>query len=302
MTLANIVAKRGGDLYANGCKASIPGPGHSQADRSVSLMLGNDGRVVIHSFASEDWREIMDDLRRDQLVDEAERPLVAGGVDRTSWPKPASDRERIAAAARQWDVGRPIADTLSARYLRLRAITRTLPGSEALRHNTDTLVSAYKPTSRVWPALLAGIRAPEGDLSGVEITYLDPNGRRTQRLRLSRKTIGAVPTGSAVRLDPADAEMLVGEGVCTTLSASQYFGLPGWALLSEGNLSRWTPPEGVSTLLIAGDRGRPGENAAACLAGRARAKGVRCLVRFPPKPHGDWNTALQAERARLQKA
>lgn len=78
------------------------------------------------SFASEDCREITDDLRRDQLVDEAGRPLVAGGVDRTSWPKPASYRERIVAVAKQWDVGRPIADTLSARYLRLRAITRSV--------------------------------------------------------------------------------------------------------------------------------------------------------------------------------
>ncbi|MHB8287376.1 MAG: hypothetical protein ACYDD1_22235 [Caulobacteraceae bacterium] len=76
MSLANIVAKRGGDLYANGCKASIPGLGHSRADRSTSLVLSHTGRVVVNSFSKTDWREIIDDLRRDRLIDWQGRPLM----------------------------------------------------------------------------------------------------------------------------------------------------------------------------------------------------------------------------------
>ena len=53
--------------------------------------------------------------------------------------------------------------------------------------------------------------------------------------------------------------MLVGEGVFTTLSATERFGLPGWALLSTRNLRAWSPPEGVRSILIAADRGKDGE-------------------------------------------
>ena len=44
--LAAIVRALGGDLYAGGGRANVPGPGHSAADRSVSLML-SDGRSVL---------------------------------------------------------------------------------------------------------------------------------------------------------------------------------------------------------------------------------------------------------------
>ena len=51
------------------------------------------------------------------------------------------------------------------------------------------------------PALLAGVLSADGELVGVEVTYLAPNGRRAEDLRLSRKTVGTAPAGCAVRLD-----------------------------------------------------------------------------------------------------
>ena len=46
MSLRQIVAILGGDLYQNGLRANVPAPGHGKADRSVSLLL-DGGRVVI---------------------------------------------------------------------------------------------------------------------------------------------------------------------------------------------------------------------------------------------------------------
>ena len=57
----------GGEVYAGGRRASVPGPGHSTADRSVSLVLEGE-RVLIHSFAGDDWRRVRDELRRRGLV------------------------------------------------------------------------------------------------------------------------------------------------------------------------------------------------------------------------------------------
>ena len=115
------------------------------------------------------------------------------------------------------------------------------------------------------------------------------NGARASDLRLPRKTVGPAPGGCAVRLDEAAEEMLVGEGVFTTLSATEWFGLPGWALLSTRNLRVWSPPDGVSSVLIAADRGKDGEASAAQLQGRLVHAGVAASVALPPEPFGDWN-------------
>jgi hypothetical protein len=68
MSLGNIVRVLGGDLYDGGRRANIPAPGHSAADRSVSLLLRDD-RVFVHTFGDSDWREVLDDLRARRLVD-----------------------------------------------------------------------------------------------------------------------------------------------------------------------------------------------------------------------------------------
>jgi phage/plasmid primase-like uncharacterized protein len=133
------------------------------------------------------------------------------------------------------------------------------------------------------------VQDPSGRYTAVEITYLAANGRRALDLRLPRKTVGVPPPGCTVRLDPAAEDMLVGEGVFTTLSATEWFGLPGWALMSTGNLRAWSAPEGVRSVLIAADRGKDGEASAEVLRARLAAEGVAASVALPPAPWGDWN-------------
>jgi hypothetical protein len=288
-TLAPIVRALGGDLLAGGRRANVPGPGHSPADRSVSLWLIG-GRVVVHCFAGDDWRDVLADLRARGLVDREGRLT---GVDH---PDPTADDPphrgvRVAAAQALWAEGRPLAGTLSARHLSRRGSERA--DVEALRHHPAAPAAVYAGRGPWRPALLAAIRDRAGVLVGVELTYLAPNGERA-RLRVPRKTIGTCPPGSAVRLAPAGAALLVGEGVFTCLSAAAHFSLPAWALLSTRNLRAWTPPAGVRAVLLAADRGADGERSAQVLAGRVRAMGIACVVRLPPAPFGDWNEALCA--------
>ena len=290
MSLRSIVRALGGDLYDGGRRANVPAPGHSAQDRSVSLLL-EDNRVVVHTFGDGDWKDVLDFLRDQQLIDAANAPLDGPGRPfpvRPGRPTP-SDRERREAALRLWEDGRPIARTLSERHCRQRGVTRLLPGPSVLRHNSETPVSVYAGRGRRRPALLAAIQDVSGDFAAVEVTYLAPNGHRAVDLRLSRKTIAPPPRGCAVRLDAAAPEMLVGEGVFTTLSATEWFGLPGWALLSTGNLRAWTPPDGVCSVLIAADRGKDGEASAGRLKTRLIRLGVAATIALPPEPWGDWN-------------
>lgn len=299
MSLRAIVAALGGELYAGGRRANVPAPGHSPADRSVSLLLA-DGRVVAHSFGAASWRDVLDDLRARGLIDATGAPTGAalpgavrlGGSDLTGL-------ERVAAAQALWCAGAALRDRAPAgRYCRWRGIEGDLIELTALRSHPSAPVAIYRPAGRTMPALLAAVTDAFGEITAVEVTYLDPNGRRTRALRLSRKTVGRLPAGSAVRLASMSPELLVAEGVFTALSAMAAFQLPGWALLSASNLRRWGPPDGVRRVLIAADRGRGGEAAAAELRERLVARGVAAVIRLPPRPHGDWNEAAQAEGRR----
>lgn len=291
MSLAAIVAALGGELHAGGGAAHVPAPGHSRADRSVSLLLDGD-RVVVHGFGSSDWREVRDHLRGLGLIDfegrlTGRRPGATTGAP-AGRPVP---RVRTAAAVALWEAARPLqAGDLCQRHFQRRRIAGAV-FSPALRHHPAAPVSVFLGKGRTRPALLAAVHAPNGDLGAVEIAYLEPDGRTAERLRLPRKTVGVVPPGSAVRLDRPAPALLVAEGVMTTLSAMARFGLPGWALLSAHNLSAWTPPAGVVRIIIAADRGPAGEDAAARLSRRLRTAGLECHVRLPPPGFGDWNDA-----------
>lgn len=299
MSLAHIVKTLGGDLYDGGSRANIPAPGHSPGDRSVSLLL-KEGRVFVHAFSGQtDWREVFDQLRERGLIDDDKRPMGQGSVGRSPAVRrgrdaPATDTMRLAAARRIWDGGRAIGGTLGERHCRLRRVMRPLPTADVARFCSATPLAAYRDTQQSRPALLFAIQGRDGAFNAVEITYLAPNGLRATRLKLSRKTVGIVPPGSAVRLDPPAPEMLVAEGVFTTLSATERFQLPGWALLSTRNMRTWTAPVGVRNVLIAADRGRDGEASAKVLTERLRADGVRVRVERPPAAYGDWNDWAQA--------
>jgi putative DNA primase/helicase len=293
MSLRDIVKALGGDLYEGGRRANIPAPGHSAADRSVSLLLQND-RVVVHTFGDGDWKAVLDHLRDNRLIDAHNTPTsVSGGPLPASPAAKPPDRQRLDAARRLWEGGRAVSATLSERYCRLRGIRRALPGPDVLRHGGHTPVCAYTASRHHRPALLVGVRDGTGDFTAVEITYLAANARRALDLRLSRKTVGPSPTSCAVHIDAAAPEMLVAEGFFTTLSATERFGLPGWALMSTRNLRSWRPPAGVKSVLIAADRGKDGEASALILAARLESQAVAARIEFPPPPHGDWNDAAE---------
>lgn len=288
----------GGDVYARGRRALVPAPGHSRADRSVSLWL-RAGRVVVHSFGAGDWREVLDDLRERGWIDAGNRLFDGDGVahtdDRATAPE-TTRADRMAAARQLWDTGGPLeAGGAAAMYLARRRVDLALAGAGALRAHAAAPAAVYRGRGPYRPALLAAVRCELGRRTAVEVTYLDQQGRPSALARPPRKVVGVLPAGCAVRLARVGFEMLVGEGVATTLSAMRRFGLPGWALLSTSNLRRWSPPPGVRRVLIAGDRGTDGERSAGRLCARLREAGTAAEVVLPPVGAGDWNDLAQSE-------
>ena len=180
MSLRPIVQALGGDLYDRGLRANIPAPGHSAADRSVSLLL-REGRVIVHTFGDGDWKDVLDYLRGEGLVDAHNAPTSLSQSRRAQAAGAATGVERRQAALRIWEAGRPLGGTLSARHCAQRSVSRALPGPDVLRHGGQTPVSAYAETRHHRPALLAAISDKDGAFTAVEVTYLAPNARRADR-------------------------------------------------------------------------------------------------------------------------
>jgi putative DNA primase/helicase len=296
VSLKAVVAALGGELYQGGLRASVPAPGHSRHDRSISLWLVG-ARVVIHSFGGADWREARLDLRERRLIDA--QSCLTGAVGQGRVLPSANPSWRREVARLLWEDGLIVGGaTPAGRYLARRAVPLAALN---LRYHPRVPVSVYRPGRVGRPALIARISDDADRLKAVEVSYLESNGLPASSLRLPRKTIGQVPAGAAVRLAPAARRMVVGEGVCTTLSAMERFRRPGWALRSAHNLAAWCPPAGVEDVLIAADRGGVGEAAAAGLRMRLLSAGLQATIVLPPEPHGDWNARAMAEARTRRK-
>jgi hypothetical protein len=263
----------------------------------VSLRLV-DGRVLVHSFGAADWRDVLDELRAAGWIDAENRLCGDGGRAWTAPSPPDRTRaERVAVARALWAAGQPLSNVSPAgRHCRRRGV-----GSQdlaALRAHPAAPTAIYRNAGLRLPALLAAVLDSDGELTAVEVTYLEARGARSGLARPSRKVVGVVPPGAAVRLSTCAPNMLVAEGVFTTLSAMDLFGLPGWALLSTTNLRRWRPPPRVHHLLIAADRGVDGERSAAALRAAVARDGVAVDIVFPPLGAGDWNDVHRAREGK----
>lgn len=155
------------------------------------------------------------------------------------------------------------------------------------------LPSAKHPSGKRLPCMLALLHDLAGELVAVHRTFLAPGGAGKAAVEPVRMTLGDV-RGAAVRLHPAAPHLVVGEGIETTLAASELLKLPAWAATSAGNLadSLALPPE-VREVTIAADNDAPGRRAAKAAAARWRAEGRAVRVAIPDKPGADFNDVLR---------
>ena len=270
MSLRSIVQTLGGALYDGGRRANIPAPGHSAADRSVSLLL-KEGRVLVHTFGDGDWRSVLDHLRRLGLIDAANAPVsLSGAMERAKRVEPAARRPnavlwRCASGRRAGRSG-----------ARSRSGIAGCGGSSATCRGPRPCATA--PRRRSPPTGARATVAPPSWPASRRRTAASPPSRSPiwRRTAVAPKTCAWCARPSGQRRAAAQCgsirsptAMLVGEGVFTTLSASEWFGLPAWALMSTRNLRAWSPPAGRA---LGADRrgprqGRRSLRRAACARG-----------------------------------
>lgn len=199
-------------------------------------------------------------------------------VPSASRPFSTPDASRM-AAQRLFDAARPITGTLAEAYLRGRGLA--LPADPtALRFHP---ACRYRdgPVRQHWPALLAAVTDNDGQLTGVQRTYLDPATAGKAPLADPRRALGHL-YGHAVRFHSVNDALAAGEGVETLLALAAVLpALPLAACLSAGCLAGLLFPPALRRLYIACDKDPPGYRAATRLRDRGRAAGLDVRLLWP---------------------
>ena len=158
----------------------------------------------------------------------ASRPAPRQTVD-----DDGDDEKRIEQALTIWCEARPLTGTIAEKYLRSRCIEVPDEALEVLRFHPRC---PWEIGTR--PAMVALIRDIITDEpTGIHRTALSADGSK-----IAPKALG-LKGGGAIKLSPlmgAGSELLIGEGIETTLSASILgFGSPAWSVIDAGEMSRF---------------------------------------------------------------
>ncbi|WP_234554937.1 DUF7146 domain-containing protein [Thermus caliditerrae] len=276
-------------------------PAHKDRTPSLSIALGQDGRVLLHCFSGCPPEAVLDALGlewKDLFPDGEFDPSRVRPV-RWEAPPPTPDEGRRRALERLWAEAVPLDSPrgeVGRRYLEARGLDlgKVLPELQNLRLHPALKYRDGEEVLGPFPALLARVEHPRFGLVALHRTYLAPDGRGKAPVpspkKLTRPVFEGATRGAAVRLYPLGErkELALAEGIETALAVREATGLPTWACVSAVGMERVELPKEVKRVLIAADGDTPGLRAARTLAKRLLGKG-RVRVSLAESPGGrDW--------------
>ena len=198
------------------------------------------------------------------------------------------------AARSIWDGATPIGGTPAEAYIRSRGITMPLP--QTLRFAR----LRYPQEHGKRPALVAAVCAPNGDLTGIQRTFLTDEGRKADvpEVKLSLGRLA----GGAIQLGPPVASLIVTEGLEDGLTLVQALGRSVWVSGGTAMLPRMELADVTRAVVIGADGDAPGEAAATKAAHAFTAIGRKVRIMRPAAGFKDFNAELEAELEAERKA
>jgi putative DNA primase/helicase len=265
---------------------------------SLTIADGRDGKLLVKCFGGCEWREIFNEFRNLGLISGRPVDLDPEQEDELRRRREAEAKAEIERLRRRISAARDLsrhskdaAGTPVEAWLRTRGYTDPIP--TVLRF----LEHCPHRNGRYYPAMVAPIVNVAGEQVAVHKTFVRPDGRGKADLpkEEQRETCGPMK-GGAVRLSPhhPGVELLIGEGVESTLSAMQLFGLPGWAAICASGLEALELPDDIRSVVIAADHDKNGvgQRAALCAREQWAAEGRSVRILLPPNLGEDFNDVL----------
>jgi DNA polymerase len=265
-------------------------------DNTPSMRIYHDH---YHCFGCGAHGDRIDWLMAIEKLSRAEAVHLLKTWDGPTTPKPSALGNEIAKRAfalQLWEQAHPIAGTLAARYLAdIRGVDlAALPANtdEALRFHPSC---SFGPGMR-HPCLLALMRNAAADLPvGIQRIALTADANKIDRRMLGNHGV--------VKLWPAGKQLVIGEGLETTLAASSRIPYddaplrPAWATLSASILSGFPIIPGVERLIILVDHDEAGLTAAATCEERWTRAGCTVVQLTPDRPGDDFNDLVLRQLA-----
>jgi putative DNA primase/helicase len=271
-------------------------PAHDDREPSLSIRDADDSKVLVRCHAGCDQERVIAALRLRGLWEEkGHRRLMRPALRVVSNDLSCrDDTKRTDAALAIWRPARLANVTLLETYLDSRGLHLPLPPT--LRFHAGL----KHPSGGIWPAMIALVtRGSDETPLAIHRTFLTRDGKGKAPVQPNKMMLGPC-RGGAVRLAPADRELMVGEGIETCLAAMQATGNPAWSALSTSGLRALDLPAVVSDVIVLADGDGPGEAAACDCARRWKQEGRRARIARPPQGM-DFNDLLLGGARRAEE-
>jgi putative DNA primase/helicase len=275
-TIGRSIAKAlGGRKVGGGWMARCPA--HHDRMPSLSICDADDGKVLVHCHAGCDQKRIIAVLRSLGMWQEnGQRALERSApCERTKRQPDYHDTNRKRSALALWRSSVSAGETLVETYLNSRGLQLPVPQTirfhAGLKHSSGCIL----------PAMVALVTRGVDDVPlAIHRTFLARDGSGKAPVDPQKMMLGPC-RGAAVRLGPAGAVLMVGEGIETSLAAMQATGYPAWAALSTSGLRTLDLPDDVRDVIVLADGDEAGEAAARGAALRWKREGRRVRIAFP---------------------
>ena len=260
-----------GTYFCHGC--------HEGGD-AITLLTKLDGMTfvqAVEALSGEDVPEVAEEERAKRR--EADAVLNQSRIDFARW---------------LWGRTTSAVETLVETYARSRGITAPLPDTvrfAAAPRFVDYETGEY---GREFPAVCCALQDRAGDITGVQLIFLAPDGSGKWQGKGAAKMTRGQLIGSALRLGPVREHIVQVEGPEDGWTLMQR--LPDhsiWATCGTANYSAVDWPPEIKSICLAGDNGSAGRAAVAEARAAALARGIRPTDVFPDRRYKDWNDELR---------
>lgn len=268
------------------CRCPCCGPSYGEHGRHSLSLRNINGRLRVKCFRACDAQEIH---HRIGLMVRCGDYEAAPAVDPRRHETGSPLESRVLKGAQVWHASSP--SNLAQVYYSERCINLD---KVPVRWEDIRVHPAHRhPDAEQYsPAIIALRRDVNNAPLAVHRTWLSPDGKTKAGFVPAKMSLGP-SSGTAIRLTEADKEVLIGEGVETTLSAIELHGMPGWAAGDTSCMISLRLPPAIRRVVIAADADVPGLKAAEQLRRRLELEGRKVSIITPKDGFKDFNDYLR---------